>query len=323
MIPGPGTKGTNENGCCPILDDVLPLAAGGTGAVVCRRLWTAVIRVTQLLRLNARVAGLALCGKWLTAADVAQGYDRAAPAYNEAWLRHLRPVTDRFLARLPDGLTGTILDLGCGTGYPTAQLAARNPAAVVLGVDISAGMLAQARETALPNTRFTCADMLEFAREAPSKTARMIVSTWALGYSHPARLFQECHRLLVPGGRLGFIVNYFDTLAPVFRAFQACMLRFPGQVRCAAWPRFPRNWPALEAQLRRAGFHLEWHEDGAEPITPPEGPLLPWLRQTGILAGFDAMLDLAGAAGQWFEAELELGRSGMVHHYAAVIAAPA
>jgi SAM-dependent methyltransferase len=304
-----------------MVDDLLPLGPGGTGLAARCRLWTAVTRASQLLRLNARVAGLALAGKWLTATDVAQSYDRVAPTYNDAWQRRLQPVTDRFLARLPNGLTGRILDLGCGTGYATAQLAVANPTASLIGVDISPGMLAHARKAAPPNAQFACADMLAFARGAPPESARMIVSTWALGYSHPARLFKECHRVLVPGGRLGFIVNYFDTLAPVFRAFQTCMLRFPSQVRRAAWPRFPRHWPALETQLRRAGFHLEWHEDGAEPITPPTGPKLPWLRQTGILAGFDAMLNLSGPVEQMFEAELQRDMSGMVHHYAAVVAA--
>lgn len=55
-------------------------------------------------------------------------------------------------------------------------------------------------------------------------------------------------------------------------------------------------------------------------ITPPPGDLLPWLRQTGILAGFDAMLDLRGEAGAFFEAELTPQRDQLAHHFAMTVA---
>jgi len=275
---------------------------------------------SQLLRLNARVAGLALTGRWLSDQDIAEGYNRVAPTYNEAWQSRLRPVTDRLLERLPAGLSGNILDLGCGTGYATRQLALQNPAAKVCGVDISPGMLRLAQANSPANTQYVASDMLEYARSRPTGGTRMVVSTWALGYSRPARLFGECYRALEPGGTFGFVVNYFDTLAPVFRAYRRCMFEYPDRVHRAAWPRFPRNWPRLKQQLEGNNLSVEWHVDGEESIRVPEGPLLPWLKPTGILAGFDAMLDLSGAVAEYFEAELQRDKSGFVHHYAAVIA---
>jgi SAM-dependent methyltransferase len=279
----------------------------------------AVSRVAQLLRLNARVGRLALQGRWLTEQDYGQGYDRVAPTYNSAWQHYLRPVTDNLLARFPSFAAGTIIDLGCGTGYAAAQLARQNPRTRVVGVDISAGMLELAREDAPGNLIFVHADMLNFTRKLADNSVQAIVSAWALGYSRPAWLFRECHRALA-GGVFGFVVNYYDTLAPVFRAFQKCMMQFPERVRLAAWPRFPRNWASLENSLRRTGFRIEWHVDGETKVAPPAGPLLPWLRQTGILAGFDAVLDLTGPVELMFENELQPARSGIVHHYAAVLA---
>lgn len=55
-------------------------------------------------------------------------------------------------------------------------------------------------------------------------------------------------------------------------------------------------------------------------LTPPPGDLLPWLRQTGILAGFDAMLDLTGSSGAFFEAELAPHRDKLFHHFAMSVA---
>lgn len=276
-------------------------------------------RLVQLARLNGRVAALALRGQWLTPAVVAAGYDQVAPTYDSAWHRHLRPATDDLLQRLPGGLTGVILDLGSGTGYTAKCLARANPAATVVAVDTSSAMLERARQQAPANLRCAVSDMLDFVCGQPAASAALIVSTWALGYSRPARLFRECSRLLPSGGRFAFIVNYADTLAPVFRAFQCCMLAFPARVRLAAWPRFPRDWASLERQLCGSAFGVEWHQEGSRKITAPDGQLLPWLRQTGILAGFDGMLDLSGPVAARFETELAQGRDDIYHHFAMAI----
>jgi trans-aconitate methyltransferase len=277
-------------------------------------------RLVQLARLNTRVGALALRGRWLTPAVVAAGYDKVAPTYDTAWQRHLRPATDDLLQRLPRALTGVILDLGSGTGYAARRLAQSNPDATIVAVDVSPGMLRSAGLSGPANLRCVVSDMLEFARGQPSASAALIVSTWALGYSQPARLFRECGRLLPSGARLAFIVNYADTLAPVFEAFQRCMRAFPGHVRLAAWPRFPRDWDFLDRQLSRNRLAVEWHEDGFRKITAPEGKLLPWLRQTGVLAGFEQMFDLSGAAAELFETEAARGRDNICHHFAAAIA---
>ncbi len=277
-------------------------------------------RLVQLARLNTRVAALALRGRWLTPAVVAAGYDQVALTYDSAWHRHLRPATDDLLQRLPSGLTGVILDLGSGTGYTAKRLAQANPGASVVAVDVSAAMLERARQQAPSNLRCVVSDMLDYVCGQPTASAVLIVSTWALGYSHPARLFRECGRLLPSGGCFAFIVNYADTLAPVFHAFQHCMLAFPGHVQLAAWPRFPRDWASLERQLRDSAFGVEWHKEGSRKITVPDGQLLPWLRQTGILAGFDGMLDLSGPVAARFEAELAQSRDDIYHHFAMAIA---
>lgn len=277
-------------------------------------------RLVQLARLNTRVAALALQGRWLTPAVVAAGYDKVAPTYDIAWHQHLRPATDDLLQRLPDGLTGVVLDLGSGTGYTARCLAQANPEATVVAVDISPAMLERAQREAPANLRCVVSDMLDFVRSQPTASAKLIVSTWALGYSRPARLVRECSRLLPGGARFAFIVNYADTLAPVFRSFQRCMLAFPDRMRLAAWPRFPKDWDSLENQLRQSGFAVEWHQEGARKITAPAGELLPWLRQTGILAGFEGMLDLSGPVAALFETDVAEGREDIYHHFAMAIA---
>jgi ubiquinone/menaquinone biosynthesis C-methylase UbiE len=82
--------------------------------------------------------------------DVPDAFDDGAAAYdglvgaNPGYHEHLRLSARRM--QLPDGGRGLrLLDVGCGTGASTAALLRAAPHAEIVGVDGSAGMLAQAR----------------------------------------------------------------------------------------------------------------------------------------------------------------------------------
>ena len=247
------------------------------------------------LRLNLRVSRLALGNRWLSRADMAQGYDAVAPTYDSAWLSHLIPTTDALIERLPHSLPdGPMLDLGCGTGHATIMLSRRFENRLVVGVDMSPGMLEIARrKTDSPQVEFRCDDMLAALKQCPSESQALVFSAWALGYSQPAAIIAEAARVLVPGGVFCFIVNRLDTLGPVFRAFRVCMARHPDLVCRAMWPRFPQGWAALKPVATRVGLQSPWSDEGAVPLHPPDGVVcLHWLLQTGVLAGFDAVLPL-------------------------------
>ena len=280
-----------------------------------------VAKCLNCARLNVRAAALALRGKWLGQDEVAASYDRLAGGYADAWLCDLRPVTDSLLSRLEAcRLQGEVLDLGCGTGYSCAWLERRFPDAAVVGVDISAGMLRQASE-ACPRCQFVKEDLLRYLGRYPSGRAAAVVSAWALGYSKPERVVANVGRALAAGGVFAFVVNYADTLGPVFRAYRRSMNAFPGKLKLALWPKFPPNWKALASWLRAAGMSELWHEDGEVGITPRRdagGRVLPWLLETGVLAGFDQAMPLLGDTElrDFFEAELQADPEPLKHHYA-------
>lgn len=78
----------------------------------------------------------------------AQAYDRdLVPAFFDEWAGHVAGL----LGSPPVG--GTVLDVGCGTGVLAPHLAAAGWARIV-GVDPSAGMLAQARARAVPGAEW-------------------------------------------------------------------------------------------------------------------------------------------------------------------------
>lgn len=128
-------------------------------------------RYRNCLKLNWRMLGHLLAGRLLSGKEVAAGYDRLAAGYAENWLSRLRPVTEEMFALLPEQVAGNILDLGCGTGFTTAELERRYPATPVRAVDISAGMVAEA-ERLCRRSNFTVGDMLEFLWEEPDGCAR-------------------------------------------------------------------------------------------------------------------------------------------------------
>lgn len=101
-------------------------------------------------------------------------------------------------ALIPPGVYREIVDLGCGTGEQTAGLAARFPAARVLGLDSSPEMLARAREHAAANLRFEEGSILDLSGDFD-----LIYSNAALQWlpDHPALLARLWPHLR-PGGTL-------------------------------------------------------------------------------------------------------------------------
>jgi trans-aconitate methyltransferase len=89
-----------------------------------------------------------------------------------------------------------ILDIGCGTGHLTAQIAARG--ATSRGIDQSAEMVRQARER-FPELRFDVMDAREITLD---ESFDAVFSNATLHWiKEPARVVRGIARILRPGGR--------------------------------------------------------------------------------------------------------------------------
>lgn len=94
--------------------------------------------------------------------------------------------------------TAPVADLGCGTGHVTARL--HELGVPVFGVDLSPRMVALARRTYL-ELRFHVGTMT--ALDLPPETLGGIAALHSVVHvprEHLPALFQEFHRVLVPGG---------------------------------------------------------------------------------------------------------------------------
>ncbi|MGW1889365.1 class I SAM-dependent methyltransferase [Streptomyces sp. NPDC002004] len=141
------------------------------------------------------------------------------------------------------------LDIGCGTGRTTRDLARIASAGTVTGVDLSTGMLELARQRALrdqvANVTFVQADAQVYAFE-PGRFDLAVSRHGAIYFGDPAAAFGNIASALCPGGRLAMLSwqpvehnEWMRTFREIFAAGRALpgttptpgSLSDPGQVR--------------------------------------------------------------------------------------------
>ena len=192
-------------------------------------------------------------------------YDRNARLYARHWAPVLAPTVRRLLDVAspwlpPDGAGATILDVGAGTGSLTLAAARRWPAADIVALDPSTGMLAVAGTTfgglvSRPQRLTGAADAVPL----PDGSVDVALSSFVLQLvpDRPAAL-REIRRVLRPGGRLAY-VTWLDEARPFAPddVFDEAVLDLdvdepdePDEDRTGDVP----SPSAAAAELRRAGF---------------------------------------------------------------------
>src|SRR5277367_5517995 len=190
--------------------------------------------------------------------SVEGGYDLLAPKFDHTPFRTPDGVLDATAGALrPLGPFGRGMDVCCGTGAGMRVLTSvcQGP---IIGVDFSAGMLAQARR-AHPEASWVRADV----RALPFAGAfDLAVSFGALGHFLPAErpaLFGGVYRALRPGGVFAFPVG---AAQPVTSGRYWALLGFDlaMRVRNAVWrPPFVMYYrtcqlPGVRSDLTASGF---------------------------------------------------------------------
>lgn len=168
-----------------------------------------------------------------------------------------------------------ILDLGCGTGHLTAQIAARG--ADVVGLDGSASMIAQARQN-YPKLKFVLADARTFQFEEPFDA---VFSNAALHWIPEASpVISAVARALMPGGRFILEMGGKGNIARIVAALTAVL----GESGYPA--RNPWYFPSAgeyATLLEQHGFEVEvlWTFARWNKLEHPEKGLREWLEMFG------------------------------------------
>lgn len=173
----------------------------------------------------------------------------------------LVPIGEAALARADVAPGQRVLDIGCGCGQTTLQLAERvGPTGEVVGLDISAVMLDRARERALEagleNVRFLDADAQTASFDGDFD---LVFSRFGvMFFASPEAAFRNILTALRPGGRLV----------------------------CVTWQPLPKNeWMFVPLQATAKIL---------PPDGPPPDPTAPGPFALADSARFDAILSAAG-----------------------------
>ena len=147
---------------------------------------------------------------------VAQAFGRAADGY-ERYADFQRYSGERLMALLPPSEVGSVLDAGCGTGWFSRRW--REKGHQVIALDLSPGMLAQARRDASAQ-HYLLGDIeaLPLQRHSVDISWSNLAVQWCDSLAQGIR---ELHRVTRPGGSVLFSTLADASLHEMRSAWQA------------------------------------------------------------------------------------------------------
>jgi len=187
------------------------------------------------------------------------------------------------MLKLLDAQPGeSIVDLGCGTGVLTADIA--KSGANVTGFDLSSEMIAQARKN-FPQLRFEVADAAEFTVD---ETVDAVFSNAALHWVRRSEAaVQAISRALRPGGRFVAEFGGHGCVQQILEATSAALGRPATEISPWFFPTVGQYAPLLERYGLEVGYATLF--DRPTPLEDGEQGLRNWLQMFagGILASLD------------------------------------
>lgn len=180
-------------------------------------------------------------------------FSAAAPGYDLA-AKVQRAVGHRLFDGLAHlGNASRALDIGCGTGALTRELARMWPRALVVGIDHAPGMIAEARRQTGGAARpvFECADATRYTPPVPFD---LLFSSSTLHWLQPFRpAMRTLARLLETGGSFAFALMLRGTLHELHAVRSEVA---PAKSPAAAMP----EEAEVDVALRAAGFAVTMSE---------------------------------------------------------------
>lgn len=268
-------------------------------------------------------------------ADPTDDYDAASTTYDDYFTRVMGAHSVALLDDVPLSAGDSVVELACGTGHLTAELARRMEGRGRLQVvDKSPGMLAVARRKVAPSPNLrlsvTEGDMERFLAQQPSHSVDLVVVGWAICYSNPARLLRQVRRVLRPDGHVAVIETRGDALATLREALERVVTDDPSMLTSLIRVTLPRSEHTLGRWFERSGLHALTLRSGAQPLPCRSvEDALDWIERSGAGAGFRDTFDAAREAEvrrrltvALAQIGAERGGLGLCHTFVAGVATP-
>ena len=152
---------------------------------------------------------------------------------------------------VPGTFSGSVLDIGTGTGAVGARLLEICPDAVLTVSDLAHGMTLAAKSN-LPEVRAIDADarQLPFCGQSFDLVLSASVYQWV---ENLKSAFQECYRILEPGGRFAFALFSDGTLRELEDVFRQALVQCGSDRPYQYFQEFPEENVVREAMVT-AGF---------------------------------------------------------------------
>lgn len=165
-------------------------------------------------------------------------FDGVATRYDATRRGYPAEIVDAVLENARIGPGAAVLEIGCGTGQLTKDLAGR--ALHLTAIDIGAAMVAAARHNIADETaRFQVTSFEDFSGSGPFD---LIVSATAFHWVDPGTGLAKAARLLRPGGWLALLTTGERYLEPLRTELRNLWMRYSRQ---GAWAEQPAWLTAL------------------------------------------------------------------------------
>ncbi len=236
----------------------LPLGPEAS-AEICREHLPAVHPVPRYFQIRAEA------GEEVGSNELQSAYDRIHQDYDRFWLKEAaKPIAD-LAAKIPFTGLENIFEAGCGTGFATVLIAKKlKDSASITAVDLSEGMLAEARErtrlAGFNTVQFIAGDALEILNNKESLD--MVFSSWVLGYIPLAPFFAAASRALRKSGVLAFVVHKENSPREPLEIFGRLVAEDPSVLQKRVAFDFPRDMNHVSQQVLSAGLEVVHLWDG-------------------------------------------------------------
>lgn len=198
--------------------------------------------------------------------------------------KHQKEWGTRLISELQWKGNETVLDLGCGDGVLTAELAKLVPDGRVLGIDSSEGMIRTAEQYAGGNLQFRRMDIREMDFR---DSFDVLFSNAALHWIKDHKsLLKKAYCACKPGGVILWNFAADGNCATFFAVVRQKMSakKYSSYFKHFDWPWYMPDKTDYEALIRQAGFSkFQIREENADRYFADAAEMIKWIDQPSLV----------------------------------------